>query len=110
MAVYETIIRTFTNIRGLNRIPRFFWGWSHVRKQWIPGRFFFASGLGTRLIATYEANIPSYTDTEAGSYSSFPGHVGVASFPGAEGAERERLVHSLRMTVFLRIRTYTGDV
>ena len=25
-----------------------------------------------------QANIPSYTDTEAGSYSSFPGHVGGA--------------------------------
>ena len=36
---------SFTNIRGLNRIPRFFWGWSHVRKQWTPGRFFFASGM-----------------------------------------------------------------
>ena len=25
-----------------------------------------------------QANLPSYTDTEAGSYSSFPGHVGGA--------------------------------
>ena len=25
-----------------------------------------------------QANIPSYTDTEAGSYSLFPGHVGGA--------------------------------
>ena len=51
-----------------------------------------------------QANIPSYTDTEAGSYSSFPGHVGgarkwpeneatgsevgelVASFPGYVGS------------------------
>ena len=33
--------------------------------------------LGSYLIATYEANIPiGYTDTDAGSYSSFPGHVG----------------------------------
>ena len=30
------------------------------------------------LIATYKANIPSYTDTNAGSYSSIPGHVGGA--------------------------------
>ena len=30
------------------------------------------------LIATYEANIPSYTDTNAGSHSSIPGHVGGA--------------------------------
>ena len=30
------------------------------------------------LIATYEANIPSYTDTNAGSYSLIPGHVGGA--------------------------------
>ena len=35
--------------------------------------------LGSYLIATYEANIPiGYTDTDAGSYSSFPGHVGGA--------------------------------
>ena len=27
------------------------------------------------LIAMYEANIPSYTDTNAESYSSIPGHV-----------------------------------
>ena len=32
--------------------------------------------LGSYLIAIYEANIPSYTDTNAGSYSSFPGHGG----------------------------------
>ena len=30
------------------------------------------------LIATYEANIPGHTDTNAGSYSSIPGHVGGA--------------------------------
>ena len=34
--------------------------------------------LGSYLIATYEAIIPSYTDTNAGSCSSFPGHVGGA--------------------------------
>ena len=34
--------------------------------------------LGSYLIVTYEANIPSYTDTNAGSYSSFPGLVGGA--------------------------------
>ena len=37
------------------------------------------------LIATYEANIPSYTDTNAGSYSSIPGHVrGARKWPENE--------------------------
>ena len=45
--------------------------------------------LGSYLIATYEAIIPSYTDqntdTNAGSYSSFPGHVeGARKWPENE--------------------------
>ena len=60
--------------------------------------------LGSYLIATYEANVPSYTDTNAGSCSLFPCHVGgarkwpeneaiavklVASFPGHVGGARK---------------------
>ena len=62
---------------------------------------------GSYLVATYEANIPSCTDTDAGSCSSFPGNVGgarkwpgneatssnvgelVASFPGNVGGARK---------------------
>ena len=41
--------------------------------------------LGSYLVAMCEANIPSCTDTNAGSCSSFPGNVGGArKWPGNE--------------------------
>ena len=40
-----------------------------------------------------QANIPSYTDTEAGSYSSFPGHVGGARKWPVNNATAVKLVN-----------------